>query len=561
MRNRTSCAHVSLRMGVAPLLLLGVGCGASGGHHVDVAALAPTVAYIGDTSGTFELFVADVDGGGFANVSGPMVAGGNVTDFKWSPDGTMLAFRADKEVDERFDLYVVSRSGGTVHKVSPLPATADIVIGNGTSRFSWAPDSSRIAYLADQETQSFPELFTSLPDGTGNVKVSGTMVAGGSVSPQAVNYPGDRTYYGFSWAPNSSRIAYVANQESSGTSELFTSLPAGGGNVKVSGALGLFGQVATLYFSWAPDSSRISYIAYQGAPAAYELFTTLPAAAASTKVSGTLVAGGNVTYGPVQWSPDSSRIAYSADQSTDAIVELYTSPPATAVGNVKVSGALVAGGAVDGYFFRWAPDSSRIAYVADQDTDQQFELYTSPAATAVGNAKVSGTLIPAGDVLAGSIRWAPDSSRIAYLADQDTDDQLEIFTSSPATSAGNVKISGPMAVGGGAVNSFALDPLVLWAPDSSQLAYIADQVTNDVQELFTSFPATEVGNDRVSGTLIAGRSVLNLRWTGDGTRLVYESDEGSDGVFQLFSVNPDGTGEVQVSGRVQDTNFARFDVK
>ena len=44
--------------------------------------------------------------------------------------------------------------------------------------------------------------------------------------------------------------------------------------------------------------------------------------------------------------------------------------------NVKVSGTLVSGGDVDRKF-SWAPDSSRIAYVADQDSDETDELYTS----------------------------------------------------------------------------------------------------------------------------------------------------------------------------------------
>ena len=48
-------------------------------------------------------------------------------DVAWSPDGTRLAFRADKEVFFRYELYVVSSAGGEITKLSgPGVATADV---------------------------------------------------------------------------------------------------------------------------------------------------------------------------------------------------------------------------------------------------------------------------------------------------------------------------------------------------------------------------------------------------------------------------------------------------
>ena len=44
---------------------------------------------------------------------------------------------------------------------------------------------------------------------------------------------------------------------------------------------------------------------------------------------------------------------------------------------VAISGTLVAGGEVRD--FAWAPDSSRIAYVADQNEDETFELISVKA--------------------------------------------------------------------------------------------------------------------------------------------------------------------------------------
>jgi hypothetical protein len=154
-----------------------------------------------------------------------------------------------------------------------------------------------------------------------------------------------------------------------------------------------------------------------------------------------------------EWAPDSSLIAYRADQDTDFIEELYTSPP-DGSGNDKVSfDPLVAGGEVATQF-GWAPDSSRVAYIADQDSDNLFELYSALPDGSV-NDKVSGPLQINGRVF--EFAWAPDSSRIAYRADQEFDFVDELFSSQPDGS-GNGKISGTITPLNGSVLNFEYEP-------------------------------------------------------------------------------------------------------
>ena len=169
-------------------------------------------------------------------------------------------------------------------------------------------------------------------------------------------------------------------------------------------------------------------------------------------MSGTLVSGGNVDD-DISWAPDSSRIAYVADQDSDGTNELYTSEP-DGSNNAKVNGTLVSGGDVDDGF-SWAPDSSRIAYVADQDSDDTFELYTSEP-DGSNNVKVSGSMVSGGNVQNSPIQWALDSSRIVYRADQDSDGTYELYASYPTTSTGNIKLSGTQNVGFD-VRTFSID--------------------------------------------------------------------------------------------------------
>ena len=67
----------------------------------------------------------------------------------------------------------VPTAGGGNMKVSGALGVAGQI-----ERFFWARDSSLIAYTADQDTDNVEELYASRPDGTGNLKLSGPLVAG-----------------------------------------------------------------------------------------------------------------------------------------------------------------------------------------------------------------------------------------------------------------------------------------------------------------------------------------------------------------------------------------------
>ena len=184
--------------------------------------------------------------------------------------------------------------------------------------FAWAPNSSRIAYQADQTTNNVFELFTSLPNGTGNVRVSGALVAGGGVE------------FNFLWAPDSSRIAYAADQTTNDVRELFTVVPDGSAApVQVSGALVGGGDVggATFLagdFAWSPDSSRLTYVADAVIDGREEVYVTLAASASPIRVSTSVVAGG-VVLNRLSWSFDSLRLTFSAQHLTLS-PDLFVSP-------------------------------------------------------------------------------------------------------------------------------------------------------------------------------------------------------------------------------------------
>jgi len=460
----------------------------------DLANLQPLVFMADkDIKGTVELYVSSEAGGDIKKLSGTLVAGGDVVDFRISPDGRFVAYVADQDTDQVFELYVSETEkliGDKEVKVSATMAGNGIKkIVTGDYAFSWASDSSRIAYLADQRTAGVIELFSALPNGKSNIRLSG-------------NLGSDRDVVEFLWAPSSQRVAFIADKNTPGLFQLWTTSPTNAKNVLVSSLIPV-GDGDVIEFAWAPEigTNRIAYLADENKDEMFELFTTRGTDPVINLISLLQVDGSDVTE--FIWAPtlqsDQLQIAYIADQEINDVFELFVSNE-TGSFNVKASGDLVTGG--DVFAFQWEPDSTLIAYNADEDTDNVVELFTTPAPLSANPVeKVSGTM--AGFGVEDNFQWADDSSRIAYLADQDEINVFELYTSTPLGSQ-NDQTSGDLVLGG-SVAEFK------WDPDSEGLGYIADQDTFGVDELYISSPRG-TKNAKVSGELVSGGSVSRFEW-------------------------------------------------
>ncbi|MCH2065069.1 MAG: hypothetical protein MK194_15245, partial [Roseibacillus sp.] len=142
----------------------------------------------------------------------------------------------------------------------------------------------------------------------------------------------------------------------------------------------------------------------------------------TTKLNGALPAGGNAFSG-FQVSPDGSTVVYVADQDTNNVFELY-SVPIGGGATTKLNGALPAGGFVYSGF-HVSPNGSTVVYRADQDTDRVLELYSVPigggATTKLNDA------LPAGGDVPSDFQISPDSSTVVfYVAYQGTNQAFEL---------------------------------------------------------------------------------------------------------------------------------------
>jgi Tol biopolymer transport system component len=462
----------------------GVEGGLSLDYSVDTASRISLIADI-DFDDIFELYVTDAAAGQPpVGVSGPIIAGGAVTDLSWSPDAARLAFRADRETNEVFELYVAPADGSA----EPAKISGPLVSGGDVFKFSWSPNATRVAFIAQKDTVGRNELYIAPGDGSVEpVKVSGTLESGGLTD--------------FSWSPDGSQLAFRGAKDTSGALELFVTPSDGSAEpTKVSGALISGGDVDE--FSWSPNGTRVAFLADRDIDEISELYVALPDGSADPfKVSGTLVTDGEVQPG-FTWSPEGTRLAFRADKDTDAIFELYVAPADASTTPVKVSGTLTPNGGVGNG--SWSPNGKRLAFRADKETDGVFEVYVVSPAGGGEPTKVSGTLVSGGSVVPDPI-WSPDATRLAFRADKETDGVFELFVSPAEGGTEPVKVSGSLIPGGSVVQSFGFS----WSPDGSRLAFRADKEIDDVTELYVTFADGVEEATKVSGTIGADRDVIS----------------------------------------------------
>lgn len=488
-----------------PFLLLLAGCGSGESLLGSATSSTRRVAYVADlgTDEQFRLYVTRFDGQ-TGEVSGPIGPNGDVLDYAWSPDRRLIAFVADAFADDLEQLFVVDTNGGGER----FDLTAGLTPFGSLTQFAWSPDGSRIAFLGEATVLGVPDLVTIRPDGTGMVRLNPDFA------------PPLQQVVRFAWSPDSTRVAYAANQDQLNVLELYVA-PADGSSpaVQVSGTMTAGGSLPNEEdtFAWSPDSTRLLYRADQDVDELVELYVSSADGTTNVRVSGPVVQD----VREPRWSPNGARIAYLAEQDAPGRVDLYSVLP-DGTDNVRVSADFVTGGNVETY--AWSPRSDLLAYRADQELDTRFLLCTAPA-TGTGATVVSGELFDVGVV---SFAWAPDGSRVAYLARQDSFQFAELYTVLSDGSQ-NLKVSAEFPVFG------TVDDYV-WNPDSRTIAYLANVDNPNVREVHVT--GALGGSRRVSGPSQSG--IRTCTWAAEGDVVFYLGPQSTFGIDELYRASPDG---------------------
>jgi len=367
-----------------------------------------------------ELYSAPITGGIPVKLNGALVAGGEVEFFRTA--GNYVVYSADQDTDEVTELYRVPIEGGTSVKLNEPLVTGGEVRGS-----SITPDGNHVLYVADQETAGIPILYT-MP------------IAGGPARKLSAGIlPGNNTIWRLLTTLDSQWVVFRSSDLDNDSKDILYSARIADGElhqlseVMTSGSyisevyLSADGQYVTYHLSTParshliaapiaggelieltallPDDVSIRHhlLPLDGQQVVYITQTFAEPETLYSMYSVPITGGTPISlytqpvwlaFGSLQFSPDSSQLFFRTSGLTN---DLYSVP--VAGGDLlKLNGELVEGGRV--YDFRASPVDDAVIYRADQETDDQFELFVTdgfertPTATATHTATATSTSSP-----------------------------------------------------------------------------------------------------------------------------------------------------------------------
>ncbi|MCP4897491.1 MAG: S9 family peptidase [bacterium] len=165
-----------------------------------------------------DVFVVPFGGGEPSQLtSGPGVE----SDYTWSPDGTSIAFSAERDGDSKSQIYVINIKGGEAKRVTSIKS--------GASNPLWSPDGTQIAFYSSvgelyskEEKEAFGDVryakhprFYHLGRGwdDGSRKRIFVVPANGGEAKQLTDGEcADKGDHSMVWSPDGKTIAYVSNR-------------------------------------------------------------------------------------------------------------------------------------------------------------------------------------------------------------------------------------------------------------------------------------------------------------------------------------------------------------
>jgi Tol biopolymer transport system component len=495
VQNRQELFSVPFDRSAAPVRLN------SQGQSVIAFAISPDgarVVYRNIGSNTTELFSVPITGGVPVRLNGALVAGGAVGNnnfmspgFSMSPDGTRVAYLADQDTNDVVELYSVPIDGSA----EPVKLNGALVFGGDVNESVFSADGTRVVFSADANHDGRVDLFSALADGSQPAtELSEVTIALGDV-------------ISFRLSPD--RVVYEADQTVDARTELFSVLLDGSAPPVRLHTLNVDRDVYD--FRITPDGSHVVFSADFVTAGSFELFLApIDGSKAQVKLGATVGSSGP----RFEISPDSTRVVYRTDSG------VFSVP-------LDLSASAVQLGGPRGYRLAFGSGGARVVFDADADLDLDFELYSAPLDASTATVELS----PAGG---GLTQFLSAGDLVAFLMDSGEDGEL--FRAPIDGSQAAVSVDAPS-------QRSSYTPFQL-TTDGAGLVFTSDSPNGQSVQAF-SIPgdgstSPSLLNDQLSGG--ATGDVVLVQTTADGRWAIYRADQETDEHFDLFAARSDGSG-------------------
>ncbi len=482
-------------------------------------------------SATFTLTVTDAVGASVSQMYTVVVADDPAVQ-RWA------VLVGDALIDEDRSVFLVDVCGatpGAMTRISPdAPGTGDASAAADSVQF--APDGTAVAFIGDFNNDGNPNLYVYDLTSLGSaVNVTNYTATGASV----------QDVY---WAPNSDYIAFTADPSVSGHDQLFfvdvtnRALPGApilvnGGSAPADSAI----DVMPNDVFWSPSSDQLVYLGDLDTSGVNELYRTRVSNPATptvgTKIHSAL-SGSQDCDDDVVWAPDGSGVLFRCDLETYNVDELWFARFVGAVSTVARVNNAGYGDSNDVGLgdYAFSPPGTRVLYLADEQHDGAQELWVATYAGGTFTTPVRAIAPLAPDRSVTSAKWNPAGTKIAFRADLDVDERFELYVVdvSGALPATPVRVSTMQPEGdldASTSEGFAYE----WSPDGTKLAFIGDMTMEGVDQIYVALAAPPY-TVAVAGPAASDATLdaTNFHFAPDGQRLAVRGDFATDGAYDLY---------------------------
>lgn len=496
---------------------------------------------------------------------------GSAVRFLWKmdPRGEWVVFVGDVENTGAEAVYSRRRNGDELHRLSPYGPIGAV------QSLELSADGRFVIYRGDLATAGLDELWSAPISGTPagavklNLPVTGAGVSGSTlpaadgrigylaetasgvgfwsvpiVGPAAASVrldfeiALDEAIYG-GLVVSDSRVVLLIYNTTTGVVRLWSAPLAGPAAAGVSLLDAAPPGCIAFLVATSASANRIAYALTCDTPVGdrtNQLWSVPMAGPASESVSlgGSFVEGGAIQA--FSTSPDGQYLVVRADKLVDERFELWSVPIAGPAGAmVRLNPALVAGGDVESSF-DISPDSTRVAYIADQTANETFRAWSVPIAgpSTLAVPLVSGIVAAGSDVT--GLEFTPDSASIVFRADLSQNDRYDLYSVPADGSAGQDRITNDASIPG---PQYSVGSTWRLHPDGERVVYVFDEdAPNDSRGLGEQRLSPRYVQDaRLNGDPVAGGKVSTFAVFPDSAGTIYYSDELVDERYHLFTVD------------------------